>query len=521
MSQERENAKKRPGRPSARSNFNFNRTQSANDLSRTHSLSSLTSNEEAELNITITELIEKGLATLKKIPISSKTTQEKRSYIKTLTDIFHTLNEVNIVKKAELQDLRAREVRMEERITALEEGTHKRRQDIHLLVKSMPSQEQIAETVTAAVTAALEQQRLRNDCLALAMASNSEEPSPTTGTPSKDAPPPEPPSAEHPAQVTKSPGKNQSVCRKNKRTIVAKGLERLSGKAIFSIITKHNFVTTIHPEKVTLLNYHMEFLCKNKTDQVSLMREFQTHQKLNKELTFKTQTPDQHKMILIGVPAQIPKTALEAELARNYNAHPDEVILLKDLKNKKDPGAKDWILLMPRELGQSLIADGDLILGLHNCPLRPHTSIQRCRNCQSLTHPTKFCQNEAHCANCGKKHPERQCDASPSCVNCLESNKYHDTHYDHWHRASDSGCPSYRIHYGRERERLDAIFNPFYRAPEECSVEHPHQQQSCPAPPHLNWAFPRPPWNNPPWGHPSFNQNGLSNEQRHSRGPPR
>lgn len=49
----------------------------------------------------------------------------------------------------------------------------------------------------------------------------------------------------------------------------------------------------------------------------------------------------------------------------------NELFVMAELKNRHDPDAKDWVILMPRSLGQAIIAEGGITIGLKNSLLRP------------------------------------------------------------------------------------------------------------------------------------------------------
>lgn len=473
---------------------------------------------------TVAELVSRVKSQLTKLQnASTRKTCEK--YFTNIQKILAAIEVTDRVSQKQTQDLLVKNAKLKERNGNLQERNEELRADLHTANKAGPTTTDIAAAVITAITELEREKEHRAGFLTVAtpnalMEAQQPQPSPTP-QPSNDNS-----KAAETQPKTVSGSKIQPADRLNRRTIVARGCSRMTGKQIDMQFTKHQIVIPVHAERVTLHRFHLEIQCKTESDKNILIRELQKNKHLNRVLTFVTQAPDQHKMILLGVPETVDREHLHAHFTANYAAHPDEVILLKDLVNKRDNKKKDWIILMPRELGKTIIAEGEMTIGLKSCPLRPHTSIQRCTNCQSYKHPTKFCKNDPHCVSCGQKHSKRQCEEKPSCINCKELNATENTDYDIRHKASDSRCPIYSFRYSQERERLDSIFIPSQNPPafsnmatqQQQQQQHVSQQQRCPPPP-FDWPYPGP-WNwIPPWAISAFDQGGP--QHRHSFGTSR
>lgn len=292
-----------------------------------------------------------------------------------------------------------------------------------------------------------------------------------------------------------SPG----IDRIHLRTLIVRGIhQRIKSKQIKEDFTKAKFFTAHPIERTIYKQYHLEVVCKTPTAAEKIKRELQTNQKLNKHLVFLTKTAHTEKMILLKAPPEYSEEHIKQSILKKYKAYRDEIKILAAQKSRKDPEAKDWILVLPLDLGRATVRGG-IDLGVHHCNIRPHTSVQRCTKCQDYGHNQRRCENNAYCANCGEKHPPRECSDPPGCINCKISNRDDKTRHHIGHRANSTNCPIFRQVYGEERERLDSLFK-FQQ------TTNPHQQ-TREEPPYNHYGGPpsfwSPPWTEPPqlFGH--------------------
>lgn len=184
-------------------------------------------------------------------------------------------------------------------------------------------------------------------------------------------------------------------------------------------------------------------------------------------------------MIILAVPPQYTKDDIIEEFLKKYRAHRDEYHILTSQNSRKYPDTKNWIIVLPLDLGRAVVRGG-LSLGIHHCQIRPHTSVQRCTTCQDYGHSYKNCGNNRFCMNCGDKHSEGPCDKRPGCANCKFNNDREGTNYNINHRANDPNCPIYRQVYDSERERLNDLFNIQQRRVQPPPPDHPARQESYP-----------------------------------------
>lgn len=246
--------------------------------------------------------------------------------------------------------------------------------------------------------------------------------------------------------------------RAYKRTLIVKGTSKMPGQIIQQQILKHNGHTAAKVEKILIRQHQMEIKCKSEADASYLKRELQQNQILNRTLVVLHKTIPTFKMILLDVPEQIKDTQIKENIQTNFQAREDELLFLTSFKSRKSQNTKNWIIVMPRGLGRAIIASNGLILGLKSCRLRPHTSVQRCTNCQAFDHDRKRCRSREYCSNCGDAHEPRACDLPHGCVNCLAHNNDEGTRFNTKHAASDPICPVFQAAYANERERLNSIF---------------------------------------------------------------
>lgn len=297
-----------------------------------------------------------------------------------------------------------------------------------------------------------------------------------------------------PKQRSRSP--SPGIDRIYKRTLIIKGVRnKTSSKDIQLILTKGQITTANAVEKILHKQFHVEVICKNQDSADRLKREMQKNQTLNRDLTFTTKTAHKEKMILLSVPSQYEESNITHAILNKYKAYRDEIQILASQKSKRDPDKKDWILVLPLDLGRATVRGG-VTLGFQYCKIRPHTSIQRCANCQAFGHSYRKCENNRYCVNCGKKHEAGVCNDPIGCVNCFFNNKDEGTNYQTNHKASDSCCEVFRQIYCAERERLDNLFKP----PQNMdNPSHPNDQENHPyghlGGPSPNWG---PQWFGPP-----------------------
>lgn len=215
-----------------------------------------------------------------------------------------------------------------------------------------------------------------------------------------------------------------------------------------------------HYTKNNIQEIHIEVICHTLDGAEILKRDLQKRPPAQKE-----------KMRIFNAPPTVENTDIIEAIAKTYKAHRDEIQVLKSQRSRTSEDTKDWIVVMPIALGREVVMGG-LTLGFRSCRVRPHTTVPRCTKCQSLEHPTRRCQNDYFCSNCGDKHAPSECNKAPKCINCKYSNREDGTNYPTDHKASDSFCPLYRDLYAEERKRLDSIF-----LPPQSYHQHPHNQE--------------------------------------------
>lgn len=242
----------------------------------------------------------------------------------------------------------------------------------------------------------------------------------------------------------------------------------MSGAAISDFLEKKvvcpKIITKVfrHPR-------HLELLCRTVEETTAILADLKEHQVLSEDLTFQIKSPPLFRVILfVGVPEGTELKYILKTIDEIYYFDPEDVTFLRTTPSRLNKG-KDWHFMMHENLARAIIKDGGIPLGFTTCKLRPSTSVQRCRKCQSYGHIEKYCRNPEACENCGGPHNATTCTTRPNCLNCNRSNRLYHAEYSTNHKASASHCPTFRFEYGRERSRLDEIFelgrrNPF---PEE------------------------------------------------------
>lgn len=97
------------------------------------------------------------------------------------------------------------------------------------------------------------------------------------------------------------PKKNKVLDQQNRRTLVIKGVDRLTGKQIEDFLLHNNYATPINVEKVTFLRNHIEVKCKTEENMMTLQTDLGNHQKLNRPLNFVQKALPMQKLILLGI----------------------------------------------------------------------------------------------------------------------------------------------------------------------------------------------------------------------------
>lgn len=301
-----------------------------------------------------------------------------------------------------------------------------------------------------------------------------------------------------------SPG----IDRIHKRTIIIKGAgEKLASKEIQQTLTKYKACTGVTVSRITHKRFHIEVVCSTREGAVILKRDMQRDKILNRTLSFTEKSAPAEKLRIFNAPHTVDAEDITNNILRTYKAYRDEINILKCQRSRQSDDSKDWIMVLPTELGRALVKDG-LTLGFRHCRVRPHTSIRRCLRCQAFDHLTGKCSNPNYCPICGERHEPRDCEKAPRCINCLHSNRHRGTNYPTDHSASDFSCHSYKERYSEERQRLDYIFRYSlpHQPPQEQnfhnSEEYPHSNSQ------MFWGghWPGPP--NQLFGHwPQFQRN--------------
>lgn len=165
-----------------------------------------------------------------------------------------------------------------------------------------------------------------------------------------------------------------------------------------------------------------------------MKRDLQRDNVLNRSLSFITKTARAEKFKIFNAPQNVEAEDIVTALLKTYRAYQDEIKILKSQRSSQDEDSKDWILVLPTELGRAAILGG-ITLGFRHCRVRPHTSIQRCIKCQSFVHSSRQCPNDHFCPTCGNRHEPRDCNKTPNCINCLYSKREDGTNYTLSYRA--------------------------------------------------------------------------------------
>lgn len=93
-------------------------------------------------------------------------------------------------------------------------------------------------------------------------------------------------------------------------------------------------------------------------------------------------------------------------------------------------------------------------------PINPYTTMLPRRRCRGFRNPTKDCQLEAICDNCGNPHADGECRAAPHCVNFSHHNSKQITAFASNHNTSASTCTSYKPYDTARSQRFDCPFLP-------------------------------------------------------------
>lgn len=107
-----------------------------------------------------------------------------------------------------------------------------------------------------------------------------------------------------------------------------------------------------------------------KTRQKSQERITKKTQVLNRDLVFVSKTVPKNKMILLGVPHQYVESQIKQAILTNFKAYEDEITFLAAHKSKRNSDTKNWIIVLPRALGKTIVQENGLTIGLHFCRIR-------------------------------------------------------------------------------------------------------------------------------------------------------
>lgn len=423
------------------------RNKNTPKVHRTDSMTSLNTDEESTTQENLLHLTNRCGILLQRILDDQESTISESAH-SNIRKIKSNLTKMEKHSNSYLKEIH----HVEQREAHLRERLHDQQTILTQISNKIPTQEAIQAAVHCQLLPLIERVA-ELEKLALPVEPKASQTQPQETIPSKPA-----------TQATSSREEEKSP--KYKRTIIitqrASNSKRLTGEQIIKELQKH-----IAPPPNTLMKtvtrkFHVEVVCYSIADKTNMMNTIQNNQDLNKFLTCKTKSTQLEKCILLNVPDNITEDHISNAFLTKAVAVKDEVLFLRKLKSRT-PGNSNHIILLPVALAQTIMRQGPLQLGLTNCLLRPHTIVQRCRRCQSLNHTTNKCKNDRHCVNCANQHPEEpNCTEPECCINCQDSNEENKTSYDTSHKASDPNCPTYKAAYSMERERLDAIFKPFF-----------------------------------------------------------
>lgn len=141
---------------------------------------------------------------------------------------------------------------------------------------------------------------------------------------------------------------------------------------------------------------------------------------------------------------------------QNLNFEKEEINIIRTVKSKKE-GIEHVLIELPKSKTQATLLKNYsptrpsfIYIGLQRLYYKIFVRLNRCRNCQSLVHPTYQCTSETFCAICGERHHEDNCKAEkPFCINCHDHNSSPTLNkatgtYNPLHPASSNECPTYR-----------------------------------------------------------------------------
>lgn len=232
----------------------------------------------------------------------------------------------------------------------------------------------------------------------------------------------------------------------------------LSGQSIKQdLLQKRLSYSSAVVQHITAKRSHLEIVCRTAEESMALAKDLQKDPSVNIHFNVISKRIPQQKIILLNVPINTSQEFIKDCISTLLRVHTKDVQILKSSPAKTD-NAINWIILLPIPQAKNLVYQGDIYIGLARCLARPFTSVLRCRRCQAFGHTTKACKFEENCDNCGNSHGDSDCSDAPHCINCNSHNNQHGTVFATNHKASENICPTFKLYYCNERQRLDTAF---------------------------------------------------------------
>lgn len=243
-------------------------------------------------------------------------------------------------------------------------------------------------------------------------------------------------------------------------------------------------------QHITAKKSHLEIVCRTAEESMALSKDLQQDPSVSTHFNVINKRTPQQKIILVNVPINASQEFIKDCISTLLRVHTKDVQILKSSPAKTD-NAINWIVFLPIPHAKSLVLQGDIYIGLARCLARPFTSVLRCRRCQAFGHTTKACKFEEKCDNCGNPHVDSDCNNAPHCINCNSHNNKHGTVFATNHKASENICPTFKLYYCNERQRLDAAFPSSKKSFPDESASQPQSTWNLPLsrPPPLLWDF--------------------------------
>lgn len=145
----------------------------------------------------------------------------------------------------------------------------------------------------------------------------------------------------------------------SKRTLIIRGREGETGQKLNEIIRRSKYSTQLSLEKILHKPNCLEVICKSEADLDVLQTDMQEDSCLNRDLMFVKKPIPYERMILLNVPTELDADELRSSVKAEYNISEQDMVIQREQLKNTPAETKNYILLMPKQLAQTIIDRGD------------------------------------------------------------------------------------------------------------------------------------------------------------------